>query len=362
MATLRGAGLWSEAMTKTYVEYAPNYVGPMGFETHDSNMTIAGKVLTSKRMAAVFANEDPVVYRQREARPIAADTLKKWEDFQLSKGRERGSNDMTLLTEWIFGERWSFLPQDIGSCVYSNMFRAWISRMCWEIVLLGDLEKWTGTGQFGINSIAPHCVQYGFAREIANMKGGDGLYCAPMIKSLQRGIVTCSTPAVKALHEQNNAAGDTNYPEPRSSSLFRKIGDWDWNNALRPYLQCALRESVEVTNPDQHAIQDSQSKPMIMCSGLAFKKIGRHKDGFDIHGIDPDNGWSHNTAFEGHRVSSDKNRFTRLHTISWVRPGEDPEKQCFNLPPEELAKVYRKDVDVASLGEIEGMPIASPSL
>jgi hypothetical protein len=269
---------------------------------------------------------------------------------------------MTLLVEWIFGERWVFLPQDIGSCVFSNTFRPWISRMCWEIVLLGDLEKWTGTGQFGINSIAPHCVQYGFAREIANMRGGDGLYCAPMIKSLQRGIVTCSTPKVKELHDQNGASGDTNYPEPRSAALYRKIGDWAWNTALRPYVQCALRESVEVTNPDQHQIQDAQSKPMIICSGLAFKKIGRHKDGFDIHGIDPANSWSHNMAFEGYRLSSDKNRFTRLHTMSWVRPGEDPERQCFNLPPEELAKVYRQDVDVASLGEIEGMPLAPPSL
>jgi hypothetical protein len=101
---------------------------------------------------------------------------------------------------------------------------------------------------------------------------------------------------------------------------------------------------------------------MIICSGLAFKKIGKHKDGFDIHGIDPNNSWSHNMAFEGFRLSSDKNRFTRLHTMSWVRPGEDPEKQCFNVPPEELAKVYRQDVDVASLGEIEGTITAPPSL
>jgi len=61
-------------------------------------------------------------------------------------------------------------------------------------------------------------------------------------------------------------------------------------------------------------------------------------------------------------LSSDGDRFTRLTTRSWVQPGADPESKCFNLSDTELAKVYRKDVDVASIGEIEGLPIAPPSL
>ena len=344
------------------VTFDPDYVGPMGFETHEPNATLRTKIATSKRMQAVFANDNPIVYRQREAKAVPAALAKKWDDFQVAKGRGRGSQDMTLLVEFIFGKTWAFLPQDIGSCVWSNTFRQWLERMCWEICLNGDPEAYIGTDQFGVNSIAPHCVTYGIAREIANMRGGDGLYCAPMIKALQRGVVLCSTPKVKELHDAANASGETNYPEPRSASLYRKIGDWAWNNALKPYLTCALRESVEVTTVDQHRLQEDQCKPMIMCSGIAIKRIGTHKDGFAIHGIDPSNSWAHNMGFGGFRITSDNDRFTRLSNRSWTRFGQDPEDLIYNLPPSEMDKVYRKDIDVASLGEIEGLPLAPPSL
>jgi len=356
---MRCERVWCEVSTVTF---DPNYIGPMGFETHQANATIAEKVNTSKRMQHVFAEDNPIVYRQREARSIPPGLAKKWDEFQVSKGRSPGSQDLTLMVEFIFGTPWPFLPQDIGSCVWSNTFRPWIDRMCWEICLNGDPEAYIGTEQFGVKSIAPHCVTYGIAREIANMRGSDGLYCAPMVKALTRGVVLCSTPKVKELHDAANASGETNYPEPRSASLYRKIGDWAWNTALKPYLCCALRESVDVTTVDQHRLQEDQCKPMIMCSGIAIRKIGNHKDGFAIHGIDPNNSWAHNMGFNGFRLASDGNRFTRLGNKSWTRPGQDPEELIYNLPPEEMQKIYRKDIDVASIGEIEGLPLAPPSL
>jgi hypothetical protein len=194
------------------------------------------------------------------------------------------------------------------------------------------------------------------------MRGGDGLYKAPMIKALTAGVVLCSTPKVKELHTSSGATTDQDYPEPRSLNLYRKIGDWAWNTALKPYVTCSLRESVDVTTVDQHRLQEDQCKPMMICSGIAIKKIGTHKDGFTIHGIDPSNSWSHNMAFNGFRLASNGDRFTRLSNRSWTRPGQDPDELVYNIPPEELAKIYRKDVDVASIGEIEGIAIAPPSL
>ena len=304
------------------VTFDPNYVGPMGFETHKANATIAEKIYTSKKAQEEFEKQDPIVYRQRDAQAISPTLAKKWDDFQVANGRSPGSQDLTLIIPFIFGVVWGFLPQDIGSCVYSNTFRIWVERLCWEICMKGDPEAYSGTAQFGIQSIAPHCVQYGFAREIANMRGGDGLYKAPMIKSLMQGVVLCNTPKLKEMQDASGAAGETNYPEPRSSSLYRKIGDWAWNAALKPYVSCALRESVDVATVDQHYAQEDMCKPMMICSGIAIKKIGRHKDGFDIHGIDPANSWSHNMGFAGKRMASDNNRFTRLSNRSWTRPGQ----------------------------------------
>lgn len=340
----------------------PNYVGPMGFETHETNATIKEKIYTSKKMQDEFASDNPIVYRQRDAKVVPPALLKRWQDFQMSKGRYPGSHDLTLIVEFLFGSPWIFLPQDIGSCVWSNTFRPWIERMCWEIAMLGDPEAYIGKDQFGIQTIAPHCVTYGIAREIANMRGGDGLYKAPMIKALQSGVVLCSTPKVKELHSSVNAMGDTNFPEPRSSSLYRKIGDWAWNAALKPFLTCALRESVDITTVDQHYANSDQCKPIIQCSGLAFKKIGVHKDGFDIHGIDDKNSWAHNMDYPGHRITSDGDRFTRLTTRSWTQPGDNPERHCFNIPDSEMQKIYKRDVDCATLGEIEGLPVSLPSL
>ena len=67
-------------------------------------------------------------------------------------------------------------------------------------------------------------------------------------------------------------------------------------------------------------------------------------------------------AFNGFRIASNGDRFTRLSNRSWTRPGQDPDELVYNIADDELAKIYRQDVDVASIGEIDGLPIAPPSL
>jgi hypothetical protein len=340
----------------------PIVAGPMGFEIPTINATIKEKIFHSKVEQDKFAKESPKVFEQREAVAVPPELAKAWDLFQQSKGRAPGSNDLTLIVEFIFGVQYMWFPQDIGSCVYSNTFRPWIDRMCWEIALRGDPEAYTGSGELGITSIAPHCVQYGFAREIAKMRSGDGLYKAPMIKSLTQGIVLCNTPKLKQLNEESGAGSQENYPEPRSAALYRKIGNWAWNAALQPYRTCKLLESVDITNVEQHRKQEDQCKPMIICSSLAYKKIGTHKDGFPIHGINRGDRWDHNMDFSGYRISSDGDRFTRLTTRSWNQRNQSYETYCFNVSDVELAKIYKEDVDVASIGEIEGLPITLPGL
>lgn len=340
----------------------PIVAGPMGFEIPTVNATPKEKIYHSKVEQEIFAKESPKVFEQREAVAVPPELAKAWDLFQQSKGRAPGSNDLTMIVEFIFGTQFMWFPQDIGSCVYSNMYRPWVDRMCWEIALRGDPESYTGSGELGVQSIAPHCVQYGFAREIAKMRSGDGLYKAPMIKSLTQGVVLCNTPKLKQLNEANGAGAIENYPEPRNAALYRKIGNWAWNAELQPYRTCKLLESVDVKTVDQHRLQESQSKPMIICSSLAYKKIGTHKDGFAIHGIDRGNRWDHNMDFSGFRVASDGDRFTRLTTRSWNQRNQSYETHCFNISDSELTKIYKEDVDVASIGEIEGLTIVLPSV
>lgn len=340
----------------------PHAVGPMGWEIPTVNATVQEKIDHGKRETNKFAMENPVVYQQREAQEMLPAMKKKWDDFQVSKGRAPGSNDLSLIVEFVFGTPMPFYPQDGGTCVWSNTFRVWIERMCFEICLRGDPEAYIGSTQYGLTSIAPHCVTYGMAREIAKMKGGWGLYKAPMIKALSEGVVLCSTPKVLELHKAAGSIKDDDYPEPRNLNLYHKIGDWAWNAALRPYLCCALKESVDVNNVDEHKMQEDQSKPMIQCSGIAIKKIGTHKDGFDIHGVDPRDSWGHCMGWSGFRLSSDGNRFRRLSNRSWTPKGGNPENYVYNIPPEEMAKIYKIGVDTASIGEIDGLPVVYPSV
>ena len=218
----------------------PIVAGPMGFEIPTINATIKEKIFHSKVEQEKFARESPKVFEQREAVAVPPELAKAWDLFQQSKGRAPGSNDLTLIVEFIFGVQYMWFPQDIGSCVYSNTFRPWIDRMCWEIALRGDPEAYTGSGELGIASIAPHCVLYGHARENANMRSGDGLYKAPMIKALTQGVVLANTPRLKELQDANGASAPENYPEPRSANLYRKIGNWAWNKELQPYRTCKL--------------------------------------------------------------------------------------------------------------------------
>lgn len=300
----------------------------------------------------------PTAYMARPAREMLPAIKEKWEAFQLSKGRFAGSVDLTLIDEFVFKKSFTFLPQGIGSCVWSNTFRRWVERMCVEICLMGDPEEFIGTTQFGSTSIAPFCVSYGFARQRANMRGGDGLYCKPMSESLLKdGVVLCSTPKLKELMQGAGAIRETDWPEPQSNALYRRIGDWAWNDALRPYAACRLLESVDIRTMDACLESIKAYKPMFMCSGIAIRKVGTHQDGFDIHARNPGDSWAHNMGIAGLRVASDGKQFIRICNTSWLQGGStDVEKYIYNVPVDEVAGWFRSNrVDVSNIGDIDGI-------
>lgn len=332
-------------------------IGPMGWVVPDADTTIE-KLDGEKRFFDRTASESPAFYVPRAMKPIAPEILDRWNAFQESKGRFAGSNDFSLLDEFVFGKSLTFLPQDIGSCVWSNTFRRWIERAIVEIGFYGQPEEWIGMQEFGPQSLAPFCVSYGFARELANMRGGDGLYCSPMQKSLvQDGVVLCSTPKLKELMAAAGANTERDYPEVRSTSLYRKIGDWTWNRTLLTYAGCKLLESPRVTTYEQFLKNEDDFKPMFMCSSLAMKVAGQHPDGFTYHMQNTGDRWEHNMGLGGRRVTSKGDMFHRVDNTSWLSPSQ-PNRDAYvywHTAKEVKSWFDRGLIDVGTIGEIDGI-------
>lgn len=318
-----------------------------------------------KRFYAKAEADMPIAYRSRPMREIQPSILEQWNKFQLDRGRFAGSYDLSLIDEFVFKRSITFLPQDIGSCVWSNTFRRWIERMCVEIGFYGQAEEWTGLTDFGPSSIAPFCVSYGFARQRANMRSGDGLYCSPMQESLVKdGVVLCSSAKLKELMQAAGATNERDYPEVRSTSLYRRIGNWAWNEALRPFADCRLLESPKVTSYEQFCKNEEEFKPMFVCSMLAVKKAGTHKDGFTFHTRNRGDSWAHNMGIGGRRVTSNGDRFHRIDNTSWLQPGSaDRDAYVYWFHASEIEAMIKSGMlDIGTIGEIDGIKSAPPSI
>lgn len=339
-------------------------IGPMGWVVPgvDDPWT---KLESERRYQEQAAKHSPAIYQARSAKPFVSTVIEAaWNSFQEQRGRFEGSCDLTLIDEFVFGKSFTWLPQDIGSCVWSNTFRRVFDRMLVEICLRGDPEEFIGRDEFSVNSIAPFCVSYGFARERAKMKGGDGLYCGPMAQSLALdGLVLCSTPKLRELMDKAGATTDKDYPEPRSTRLYRQIGDWAWNAALRPYTSCKVVEVPSVKSIDEHVDLAKALKPMFQCSSIAIKAVKKHKDGFMMHAKNNADRWDHNMGWAGFFIASDGQRIHRLCNTSWLPPNEpNREKYIYNIPEEELDSWYTKKlVDTCAIGEIDGIPSTLPT-
>lgn len=284
----------------------------------------------------------------------------RWDQFQQSKGRYPGSADWSLLDEFVHGEPLLWKPQIIGSCVCSNTLRPWAARLMYQITLVGDPMEYLGRSEFGPENYSFYGpFTYGHARKKANMRRGDGLYCAPMAWSLMQGVLKCDTPQLLRILQSRGLADSTDFPEPQGrdgASFYREMGNWKFIDELSQYIDFAMEESPTVRSGDQlwDLLQDG--KPSFVCSGEAIHKIGEHPDGFAIHARNPRDSWAHNMSFQGALVASDGERFIRQCNQSWG------EKHIYTRRLSEVDKAIRSGgLTIQSIGKIAG-PSSSPPL
>jgi hypothetical protein len=335
-------------MTTEYVDISL-VRGPMGWGT-DETLNIDTRLYIESKNLENSMNDFPVAFKIRQDQPVNDIISDKFRVLMDSKGYGKDSADMSLLDEFVFGRRMNWLPQKTGSCVISNTFRGWVRRAIFEICLKGDPEEFFGKNEFtqaNFSFYAP--FSYGCGRRRGKMKGGDGSWCSIQYDSLIKdGVIMCNNGRLLEILNKLKADGDKDFPEPQDNNIYRRFQNWEFLDELLPFADFRLLEAPVVKDADTHLELSRQFKPMSCCSGIAIRKIGKHKDGFDIHARDPGNSWAHNMGFHGHFESSDGKIFIRMSNESWGP------NIIYNVPVEEVAKWYKtQDVSVQAIGEID---------
>jgi hypothetical protein len=323
--------------------------GPQGWGIDDT-MSIDTRHYVENKIWEKNANDMPVAYKIREEKPLSDFITNKFIEFMKSKQYGNDSADMTLLDEFIFGRRFYWLPQKTGSCVISNTFRAWVRRAMFEIAMKGDPEEYFGKNEFTEKNFSFYApFSYGCGRRRGNLKGGDGSWCEVQYESLIKdGVIMCNNGRLLEILTKLNSVGNQDFPEPQDNGVYRRFQNWEFLDELLPFADWRLLESPKVENIDTHMQLSRQYKPSSCCSGIAIHKIGKHKDGFDIHAQNPRDSWAHNMGFHGHFESSDGKIFIRFSNESWGK------NVIYNVPVEEVARWYsRKLITVQAIGEID---------
>jgi len=339
----------------------------------DGESKTGDELLTKERVSAAMLEEErPDVFHT--STPSAfSETLKgHFDAFQESKGRGKGSADWSLLDEFYYADKldqgWTskgrllWKPQIIGSCVLSNTFRPWVTRVMIQAILLEEPIEYLGRNEFGPGNFAFYApFSYGHARRKANMRRGDGLYCAPATWSLMQGVLPCNTPALTRILSGKGLDNVTDFPEPQGrdgASFYRAMGNWAHLDNLEPYIDFAMAESPTVTSADQlwDLLQDG--KPCFVCSDEAIHKVGEHQDGFPVHARNPRDKWYHNMSVLGAFYSADgRDRFFRWGNESWG------EKHIYNRRFKEVDKSFRSGrLTMQSIGRIAAPSSSPPSL
>lgn len=341
---------------------ADEVVVPEGaqFGWTDGTLTEAEAVLREKYGQERIANDMPVACRASEPFPIDPAVAKAWNDFQKSKGRGEGSQDWSLLDEFVFKVVLLWLPQIIGSCVVSNTFRGYVIKWMYQIVFQGMAMEYLGRNEFGPKNLAFYGPwSYGMARRRVNLRGGDGLFCEGIQESLLKdGILPCNTPALLELLARLRANGDKDFPEPQSATVYRRFGNWEFLDELKPYADYTLEECPFVKSVDDLDKALETASSTFICSMIAIKKVGTHKDGFAIHARDTGDQWAHNMCFHGKfKTVSNNEPFFRFSNESWGP------SHIYNVTYNEADDWFkRRNVTAASIGKIHGPKSAPPLL
>jgi hypothetical protein len=300
-------------------------IGPQGWG--DGTLTEAEMVRYETEYHERAAADMPVAYRSRPTtNRVLPGVQRRWSEAMERKGMRADSMCLNTLEEITWGRKFDWLPQDIGSCVASNTFRVWVQRAIAQIAARGDGEEYLGTAEFGPPSIAFYAPQtYGMARKRANM------------------LRTLGADSAKML------------PEPIGRpSLYRAFGNWEHIESLRQFCDSRLLASVKINSVDEHLEASKQMKTAFMCSMIAIRKTGTHKDGFDVHGRNPNDRWAHNMGWSGHFYDRSGNLFFILNNTSWGP------KAMYNIPAEELDRWYKAKLPTTMTLEEIDMPDSPP--
>lgn len=337
-----------------YEHFVP---GPELMGWGEPNETTYQKHYKERSFYDTFASDYPRGYSSKAiGQALNPEAVTAFNKLQESLDIDPRSKSLTLMTQWAFGKRFWWLPQDGGTCVWSNTFRRIVDAMIIQVSLFGEPSAYFGSDQFSPKSIAPHCISYGLARERAKMKGGWGLYASPMAESmLKDGFLLCSNPKLQEVMQQVNELKDTGYPEPRNLRVYSAIGDWKYNSLLRPYCDFRALEMTRIENADQLLKAINEYRVGYICSSMAIKPNGKDPDGFTIHTQNMGDRWDHNMGIGGTRVNSRGNIYIEIDNDSWVQPGEqNPGRYNYLLPIEFMEKKFKQNaLDIYMIGRID---------
>lgn len=272
--------------------------GPMGWGDPFENDS--SRYDNERRIYDQLAEENPRFVSARAPKPINEKRLAILKE-EMGKDGIEGGMSLQHLQMAVFGTWLPWLAQIIGSCVASGGLRVTVLRQLAEIFMLNDTEEVLGTKLVGTNNLSPFGpFSYRAGRKIAGINRGDGSYCGAHIKGMQQyGILPCSTPGI---------VSDA-FPEPQSSSLYRKYGNQD--DILNQFRDVAakhkLLESVKITNESiaREQLVDGL-KPFMVCSNWAFEPDYKHpswklRDGSPvyIYRRNRRTSWAHNMSIVG---------------------------------------------------------------
>jgi hypothetical protein len=254
----------------------------------------------------------------------------------------------------------SYVADGLGvhNCVVSNTLPGWVAKLMYQIVFLGLPMEYIGRDQRGSNNYAPYGpYSYGAARKRVNLRGGDGLFCEGMVESLLKdGVLPCSNPDLIALNKKLGVDRPQDYFEPQNPAVYRAWGDWKYVDEFSKYADYRVGACPYVKSADELLKALKVCDSTFVCSMLAIKKIGQHKDGFAIHGRNPGDQWAHNMRFQGILVASDGAVFIRMSNESWGV------EHMYTVPISEVDDWFRRrNLTAAAIGKING-PSSSPPL
>jgi len=320
------------------------FAGPQGW---------LGTVDKEHKAFVEMGNDLPeLVSRCMPREVINTDLLSQVKSIQNADGIDDGFSFIHLSIA-LFGEFLPWKKQLIGSCVASGDMRTTSYRMLAEVFLLNDPEQLPGVDIEGTDAFAPFApFSYRAGRKRGNLNSGDGSYCSVHIRGkMEDGILFC-----------NSGVESDTYPEPQSTSLYRK---WGNSNSLlekwKPKASVIKQlETEEVkTFDDVKDLLTVHHKPLNICSNWGFAPSYKHSS-WTLSNGDPvwiykrSGSWAHNMSIVA--CVKVKGEWYVIVENSWGSTHKNG--RWFTIPASTMSS-WLRSASCLSVGEID-LPDNSP--